>query len=257
MNCVYCSIGMTHFGKVASKALGWPLYVNTMVGTCDTVYIIGLYDPPSYLYTLMHTAKAKKRVIHMCGTDVQALVPESLPAEATYICESQGLADEMWEKASVKATVIPFPTAQHYEMNPFPSEPAVAFYTGMNPAQYGSGIMEAIDAAYPELAIFPYYYGQYDAGQMQALCDKTTICMRLPLHDGSAASAREFMEAGRRVISTTDLPFATRVNRFGVPGIFKALNKAMREKEPDTAAAGFYRKFNSEETYLEAVRGLL
>jgi hypothetical protein len=246
---------MQHFGKVASKALGWPLYVNTMVGTCDTVYIIGLYDPPSYLYTLMHTAKAKRRIIHMCGTDVQALVPESLPADATYICESQGLASEMWEKASVKASVIPFPTAHHFEMTPLVE--GVAFYTGMNPAQYGSGIMEAIDAAYPNLAIFPYYYGQYDAGQMQELVNKTSIAMRLPLHDGSAASAREFMEAGRRVISTADLPFATRVNRFDVPGIFKALNKALKEKEPDTAAAEFYRTFNSEETYLESVRGLL
>lgn len=256
-NAVWCVQGMEHFGFLLSRVLGWPLYVGTSVGTVDTVIVVGLYDPPTYHTTLECTHRARRRVIYLCGSDIQMLSPQMLPADATYLVETDGMARELWDLAGIEARVIPFPTTHHLKATPLPERPAIAFYTGTNPAKYGSGIMEAIDAAFPDIDIYPYAYGQYDARGLQRLVDSTTVAVRLPEHDGAAATAREFLEAGRQVVCTADLPHAKRVSRLDVPAIFKAIRHALKATAPNAEAIAHYSLLNSEARFLTEIGEVL
>ena len=77
-NVVWCLPAMRYFGELASRVLGWELMIGGPTGDCDTCYIVGMYDPPTYEHTLSMTHRAKRRVIHWCGTDVTMLPSASL-----------------------------------------------------------------------------------------------------------------------------------------------------------------------------------
>lgn len=252
MNAVFAVDGMQHFGKVVSEALGWPLFVQTYCGKVDTVYIVGMYDPPTYGLTLDCTKHAKRRIIHWCGSDVAMLADASMLPEATHLAETQGLADELREKG-VDAHVVTFPTLMRFPVTPLPPDPIVSFYGGTSPELYGESIVRALADVMPEVTFNVYGYGQYKPSDMPRVVAGSRVYLRLAAHDGSANSAREFMEGGRRVITTADLPFATRVRRDDVLGIASAIRKALREDAPDAAASAHYSVFNSPDRYLKEV----
>jgi len=93
-NYVWCIDGMAHFGRVVSAAIGWDLLIETPVPDCDTVFIVGLYDPPNYTRTLDMTKRAKRRVIQFCGTDVLYLSRPAMLPEATFTCDSDALRED-------------------------------------------------------------------------------------------------------------------------------------------------------------------
>lgn len=260
MNRVWCVAGMVTFGKLLSESLGWPLIVESDVGTCDTVLIVGLYDAPAYEYTLKMTARAKRRIIYFCGTDVQMLTaPEALPAEATYLCETDEIARELAAKG-IEASVVMFPTKMHPAATEFPAKPAVAFYQGNNPMKYGAHYVQILSEAFgDDIDIYVYGLETFDARGMQDLVDRTSVYLRLTEHDGGCASAREFMEAGRRAVITADLPHASVVSRIQPVRLLKAVREALAEREPDWDAASYYHAMNSRERFLsefEAVTGV-
>jgi hypothetical protein len=258
MNVVWCLEGMTYFGRLLSEALNWPLVIGSSCGTCDTVVIVGLYDAPDYTFTLQCTARAKRRIIYFCGSDVEMLTaPENLP-DALFLCEAEWIQRELVTRG-VTSEVCQFPTSIHLAPTDFPEKPAVAFYKGNNALKYGEHYVQILQAAMPDVDFWVYGIDQFPPEQMQDLADRTRVYLRLTEHDGAAASAREFMEAGRRAIITADLPYAKVVSRADPIGIIKAVRDGVNESRPDWEAAAWYREMNRRERFLddfERVTGL-
>lgn len=247
-NVVWALPAMRYFAELAADTLGWELALGTPIGDCDTCLIVGMYDPPEYEHTLSMTHRAKRRIIHWCGTDVLMLQDASVLPEAEHLADHQGLVDELLTKG-VEAREVMWPTKHHFEVTPLPEKPRIACYVGTDPVKYGAQIFAAIEEAMPEYSFIAYPFGAYDDAQMAELVNDSSIYLRLTAHDGSAASAREFMEAGRRAITTNGIEYAVRVNRHDITGIIAAIRKAAKHTEPDYDAAAYWHEQNSVERY--------
>lgn len=250
MNAIWSMQGMVTFGDRVSKMVGWPLYVDAMVGDdADLVFIVGMYDPPTYHHTLDMTKRAKRRHIHWCGSDVEALIgfgcAESLP-EATHSCDSESLRAEL-KMAGINAKVLTMATTVHAPVTPLPEKPRLAVYYGTNPNKYGAEWVRFISDAFPEVEIEPFFLGQHQ--DMKPLIERTSGIVRIMDHDGNACTAREWMEAGRAAITTTDLPFADIVSKRDPAGVLAAVSKVVARKEPNELAAEFYREYNGAEKW--------
>jgi hypothetical protein len=245
---VWCMEGMAHFGRLVASVLEWDLLIDTPVPDCDTVFIVGLYDPPHYSHTLDMTKRAKRRVIQFCGSDVLFLSKPAMLPDATFTCDGDALKDELWSKG-IDATVCTLPTTVHPTVTPYPEKPCVAVYFGGNATRYGSQQVAALQDVFPDVEWLTYPFGEYTAEQMPDVIARATVYLRLTEHDGGAVSSREYLEAGRRVICTADTPYATRVRHDDLTGIIIALRRALRETEPDYEAAAYYHAFNSAERF--------
>lgn len=256
MNAVWGVAGMSHFVRAWGNALGWVPMVEAFTGDVDTCLIVGMYDIPYYDFTLENTKRAKQRVIMWCGTDVQMLThPEFLP-EAVHVCETERLRVELMEHG-IEATVVTSPSVIHAEVTPLPEKPAIAVYYGSNPEKYGSGYIRMLSEAFPDTPIITCSAGQYGPKEMQELIGASTVIVRLIDHDGSAVSLREFMEAGRYAVSTTDLPHVKVVSKQDPAGIIRAVRAALAKTEPDWEAAAYYHAFNAPERFAADIKAVL
>lgn len=245
---------MAHFGRRIAELLDAPLYIETPIGDCDRVFIVGMYDPPDYAHTLSHTARAKKRHIHWCGTDVMLLThPELLP-EATHSADGEHLARELFDKG-ITARVALTPCLQVADIAPFPDKPMVGVYMGSDGRKYGASTLAAVMEAMPDYQFHAYALGQYAPEQMPDLIAQCSATLRLTRHDGGACSVREFMAAGRRAIATVDLPFVKRVRPDDLTGICAAIRRAHMKMQPDYDAAAYYQALNAPEAFLDAIEG--
>jgi len=254
---IFSLSALSTFGHRASKLTGWPYVKEAFTGTCDVVFIVGMYDPPLYQTTLEMTKHAKRRHIHWCGSDVEALVgfgcADNLP-EATHSCESEGLQRELLS-AGVHAEVMPMATSVHAPVTPFPEKPRLAAYYGTNPNKYGADWVRFISDAFPDLEIETFVLGQHP--DVTPVIERTNGLIRIMDHDGSANTAREWMEAGRAAITTTDLPYADIVSKRDPSGVLAAVRDVISRKEPNKLAAEWYAKYNSTETWKETFDRLM
>ena len=249
-DAVYCHKSMVHFGLRISEVLGAQLYVECPVGDVDSVFVVGMYDPPFYAKTLAHIERAKSKHIHWCGTDVLLLShPEMLPY-ATHSCSGGLLKQELYDKG-IEAVDIWTPTTSRFEARPLPPEKRVGVYLGSDPRKYGVSALQAVMEAMPDHEFLVYQFGQFE--DMQPVMDACRAYLRLSRHDGDCASAREYMEAGRRAVITSDLPYGKQVRPDDLAQIVTALRKATSYDEPDWEAAAFYREANSPEAFKEAL----
>jgi hypothetical protein len=241
---------MLLFGERVATLLNARLYVDAPVGDVDNVFIVGMYDPPRYAHTIKDTARAKHRHIHWCGTDVLLLTnPELLP-EATHTCDGDALREELFA-LGIDATVVWTPTAQRFEVRPLPPEKRVGVYIGSDARKYGASALRAVQEVMDDHEFVVYGHGQ--VADMEGLMGECRAYLRLTRHDGGACSAREYMEAGRRAVITTDLPHAKRVRPDDLVQIVRAVRQATSYDEPDWDAAAFYSAANSDEAFIEGV----
>lgn len=259
-NVVYCPPAMQFFGRLAADALGYELAVGTYVGDCDDCHIVGMYDPPLYDQTLKNTQRAKRRIIHWCGTDVLLLEDGSALPEAIHVCDSNGLRSELWEKG-VRATTVMWPTRHHPEVTPFPEKPQIACYLGTQPIKYGVDMLTCLGDVLledmPDVSVIGYQFGEHGEDGMKQLISDSWLTIRLTHHDGSAASPREFMEAGRRAIVTHELPFAKRIHPDDLNELIRAVKLELKHTEPDLRAAAYWREQNSTSRFLAELKEAL
>lgn len=254
LRTVWCARGMEHVGRAAASALGCPLLINAPVGDCDACHVVGMFDPPSYGVTLENTKRARTRVIHWCGPDVMLLPnPESLPEGAIHLCDSERLAAELAEKG-VAAAIVPWPTGVHAPVSQLPAQPVVSVFLGDKPELYEASTVRAVMDALPEIRFTNYMQGSFDPDGMRLLIESTSVHLRLTQHDGSALSGREYLEAGRRVVTTQPLPFARQVPYDDLSAIVDALRSAVSEQEPDHEAAAFWRTENGPGRFRQRLR---
>lgn len=252
---VWCSAGMRWFGQLTAEALGYELMVGGYIGECDVCHIIGMYDAPTYATTLKMTEGAKRRIIHWCGTDVLLLQDASILPKATHVADSQGLVDELFAKG-VDATLLMFPTRTRHKVYPLPKEPMVAAYLGSNPATYGNDMFAMLAQCFPDVKFHGFSFGQYNEDAMIDLVKKSSGIVRLTRHDGSGATAREWMEAGRFAITTNGIKHATHVRPDDLPQVERALRACLARTTPDEEAAAYWREQNSFERFMREVDSL-
>lgn len=254
---IYCGQSMSHFGQILAGIHKAPLIAGGFVPVCEEVYIVGMYDFPLYLDTIEATKQAKRRIIHWCGSDVMNISrPDMLPPDAIHLCESEALKDELYE-FGIDATVCMFPTPVRVPVKPLPAEPIISVYYGSNPKFYGDDMVRKVQEALPDVPWHPFMYGAYPQEQMPEVIERSTMLLRITPHDGSANTAREFMEGGRRVVCTADLPFAKKVRHDDFNQIVGAVAKCLKESEPDYEAASHYAAFNAPERYMAALGEIL
>ncbi len=256
---VYALQGMSYFGTFASRLLGCRYYEQIPLDRdFDKVLVVGMYDSPMFSTTLKHTQKAKQRIIMWCGSDVQFCPHDAglvLP-EATHLCDSENLKQELWERG-IDATVCPWPTANNFDVTPYPELPTIAFYQGNQPEKYGASLvtaaLEVIQNDKSDFGYLAYWAGEYTAEQMKDVVARSTVYVRLTEHDGGAMSAKEFLQAGRRVICSQDVKYAKRIAHDDLVGLIAALRKALKETEPDYEAAAYWKAQNSVERWKQQV----
>lgn len=249
MNVVWGLSAMTFHVQNWADALGWTPVIDQPIGDqVENVFVVGLYDAPQYKHTFESIARAKRKHFHICGTDAMYLLgPELMPGNADFSCGSKALQDELFQKG-IKAKVFPDPTKFHFdEPLPMPEQPAISMYLGFHPYKYGIRFAEAAAEILPTVKFHFYGHGTDDE-DLQKIFRKSSVHLRFTEHDGSAITAREYLEAGRYVITTVDLPHAIVVPPRFVE-IAESIEHALVQSEsgPNELAAAYYREYNSLE----------
>lgn len=250
---VWCIPAMQHFGKIAARALGWPLVIDGPVGDCDVVFVVGMYDAPHYQHTLAMTSRAKKRIIQWCGADARVLQrPELLP-EAVHTASFDIYRDRVRAKG-VTCETLYLPTYFHPEPMPLPDKPVITAYLGSNPPAYGAGIVAALAECLPDVQFKVVPFGTYGEDGMQRLISESSISIQAGNLNGGSTT-REMMAAGRIALSTIPMPHARLISEDDFTGILAAVQKALTEKATGEQV-GFWRSENSDELFASRVEAL-
>jgi hypothetical protein len=247
---------MASVARAASEALDLPLMIDAPIGDCERVHVVGMLDAPSFVHTLRNTARARSRVIHWCGPDVALLARVDVLPEAVHVCDSEGLRAEL-DEWGIHAKVVPWPTPRHFEVTPFPDSKQVSVYLGREGTQYGNSVALALDDALPEATVRPYAFGEFDGEGMRDLVAASRVYFRPTAHDGGAVGAKEYLEAGRRVVMSTPQPFAIHVANDDLPAAVAAVREALSHDEPDHEAAEYWKTENSPDRFRSQMEEVL
>ncbi len=242
---------MAHFGKAASEALGWPLYVDAPVGECDNVLIMGMYDAPNYSRTLAATARAKHRIIQWCGTDTLLVDPLYLP-EATHLSSAPVYSRRLFDRTGIEADVVLLPNSAFFaEPLPMPEIPTVGCYLGSHAGKYGGEWLQALSEALPDVRFLTWQYGQYAPEQLPDLYAQITVQVQ-PGLTSAGCTMREMMEAGRHCISNgLDYHGLLQFHELDFGRFVGNVVKELRRKEPDAELAAYWREANDVTRYVE------
>ena len=254
MNVVWAPTTMKHFGKVVADALGWPFLLDAPIPDCETVYIIGLYDPPFYGKSLSDTKRAEKRIIHWCGTDSQRIVEPELLPEAQHTAENDFYRDFVRD-AGFECETLRMPTKHHPKVTPLPETPTITAYFGCSAEYYGAEYVRLLADVFPDALLQTYGAGEYNEREMEGIIEATTVQVQLGNH-GGGHSLREAMEAGRYAITTLPLPHAITTNQDDLPRVIRDVGRALRMTEPDEVAAAYWREHNTEEAFVRGFHEL-
>lgn len=253
---VWSLSGQADFAATVGRALALPVYVSCEVPACDAVHVVGVYDCPTFATTLRCTRLARRRVLHWLGPDAaNRFWPERLP-EAAHLCPSEAVRS-LLSGRGVEASILPLPARVHAAVTPLDPLPTIAIYGGTNPHEYGMRTAHAISECMPDVPFLSYVKGQFDEEVMLEVIARSRVYLRLRRVADSAISSREYLAAGRRVVSNDGLPFATQVARDDLPGVLDALKAAMAEPEPDFEAAAYWTERNSDVWFAEKIGRLL
>lgn len=252
MNAVWCMGGMAHFGRAAALHLGWPLFVDQPLGDdIETVYIVGMYDPPYYKHTLEMTKRASKRIIQWCGSDTLMADKEYLP-EATHFSSAALYTRRLNERGITDVTELLLPNTLRPEVTPLPEIPTVTAYLGLNPSVYGADYVNALQEALPDVRFITYPYGVYDADDMAEVLRNTTVQIQLG-HGSGGCSLREAMEAGRTAIGTIDYHGVKMFDPYDFSALIRRVKDALRRPEPDYDLAAYWRAANDPALFVKTV----
>lgn len=249
---VWCTDSMEHFGGIVSRALGAPLLVQAPVGDCEIVHIVGLLDIQEYDMTREWTARARSRAIHWTGQDVLVLSrPEAVP-QAVHFSGTE-IVRQALQRAGIESAVAPLPAAYHFEVTPLPETPTVSVYFGSRAPLYSPDVVQAVMESLPNVRFVTYRQGNYDEEGMRRLVAETSVHLRLTQWDGCAVGAREYLEAGRRVVTSQPLEHASTVDLDDLDAILAALQEALSQGTPDTEAAQYWSEANADERFASTV----
>lgn len=214
----------------------------------DMIYVVGFFGNVAQCFWNTRAM----RVVHWIGSDIMMLRQSDPRVRQNVInwldnnvdvnlCEMEETRKEL-EEIGIKARIVPLPPAKLYESKPLPEKPAIAVYSPYQNKQfYLPDLMR-------ELALenkqYDWYFfgdttmwgqkdnithcGDVNGKEKDDLIYKTSLLLRVTPHDGMPLSAIEWITAGRRVVSTINIPYAGNV-KFQ-PNMFLEPTKANKEK---------------------------
>ena len=248
--------GQAGFAAVVGRALGCPVHVGEPAPPCDVVHVVGMYDCPTFAETLRSTEQAGRRVYHWMGPDAaNRFWPERIP-DGLHLCPSEAVRDLLHARG-VHAKVLPLPTTIHAPVTPFGGARVVAVYGGVDPREYGLSMVGALRECLPGVRFLTYGRGQFDEAGMARVLDGARVYLRLRRVADGALSSREYLAAGRRVVSTDDLPYGVRVAADDLPGVLESVEAAVAQREPDHEAAAFWTARNTDASFAEEMGRML
>lgn len=253
-NVVWCLSAMSHFGKIAARALGWPLVVDGPVGDCDTVFVVGMYDAPLYEHTLRMTSRARRRIIQWCGADARVLTRPDLLPEAVHLASFDIYRDRVRAKGVACETLF-LPTYFQPELMPMPEVPTITAYLGSNPPAYGSTIVAAVAECMPDVKFKVVTFGTLDEDGMRDLVEATTVSLQAGNLNGGSTT-REMMAAGRIALSTIPMPHARLIDGDDFVGIVANLRAALASSAAIEQVA-YWREHNSDATFAARIGEIL
>ena len=207
---VWSLAGQAEFASVVGRALGSQVYVSAQIPACGVVHIVGIYDCPTFATTLRCTKAGERRVFHWMGPDAaNCFWPERLP-EGVHFCPSEAVR-ELLGRRGIEAQILPLPTRVHAPVTPFSDSPVIAVYGGNDPHQYGMSMARALHECMPDVGFLSYTKGQFAESLMPEVIARARVYLRLRRVVDGSLSSREYLAAGRRVITTDDVPMAERV----------------------------------------------
>jgi len=247
---VWSLAGQAEFARVVGRALECPVHVANEIPPCAVVHIVGMYDCPTFATTLRSTRASESRVYHWMGPDAaNCFWPSRLPA-GLHTCPSTAIRDLLLARG-VDAQVLSLPTRIHAPVTPFSGSPVVAIYGGGDPPQYGMSMVRALQECLPEVGFLGYTKGQFAEELMPDVIARARVYLRLRRVADGSWSSREYLAAGRRVVSTDQLRFATQVARDDLVGVLASVEAALAEPEPDFEAAAYWAPRTSDASFVE------
>jgi hypothetical protein len=249
--------GQALFARSFARALGCEAYAGDQIPACEVVHIVGMYDCPTFATTLRATAGAGIRVCHWLGPDAANRIwPQCLPA-AIHVASTSAVA-ELLRVQGVTAEVVAPPVLVHAASMPFPPGPPVlAVYGGADPNTYGMSMVRALFECLPGVKFMSYVKGQFAEELMPQAIQYARAYLRLRQVEDAGVLAREYLAAGRRVVTSQKMQFASRVSPADLPGVVSAVRRALSLPMPDAQAAAYWSQINRDERFVRDIEGTL
>jgi hypothetical protein len=253
---VWSLAGQSGFAAAFGRALGCRVYTSGEIPPCDVVHVVGMFDCPTFATTLHCTRAARRRVYHWTGPDAANRFWRERIPEGLHVCPSEQVRVVL-ARNQIDAAIVAPPVRVHAPVTRFTGSPVVAVYGGMNPSQYGMGMAQALYECLPGVTFLSYAKDQFSEGLMPEVIARSNVYVRLRRVSDGHVSSREYLAAGRRVVSTEELEYVTHVERDDLPGVLAAVKAALGQTEPHTEAAGYWTARNCDERFAEELERLL
>lgn len=253
---VWSLAGQAGLASAFGRALGCGVHAGSELPPCDVVHIVGMYDCPTFATTLRSTAAATRRVYHWTGPDAaNCFWPERIP-RGLHVAASAGVR-ELLRRRGIEASVVAPPVRVHAPVTPLEGSPVIAIYGGTDPGQYGMSMAQALYECMPDVGFLGYTKDQFAEESMPGVISRAHVYLRLRALEDGCVSSREYLAAGRRVVSTDDLEYVSRVSADDLPGVLAAVKAALAHSEPDTEAAAYWAARNTDERFADEIGRLL
>jgi hypothetical protein len=253
---VWSLAGQAGFASAVARALNCAAYTQEELPPCDVAHIVGMFDCPTFATTLRNTRAAVRRVYHWTGPDAaDCFWTDRIPA-GTHICPSTRVRALLQERG-IEAAVVAPPVRVHARVTPFVGSPVVAVYGGVDPSQYGKGVAQALYECLQGVGFLSYAKDQFAEELMPDVIARARVYLRLRSVEDGCVSSREYLAAGRRVVTTEELEHATRVDRENLPAVLAAVKAALAHPEPDADAAAYWAARNTDERFSDEMGRVL
>lgn len=247
-------------------------YMNEPPNDASTVILFGVFLSTGS--PLRPFAKAKRKIAIWVGTDVMQMESYLKGHQGEHedfnkhidikLADAVNLAAELEDLGILMDGVVETPPKVILKPVELPKDFTVGVYAPVKrEAHYFTELCLEIAKAMPDVQFRLYglnrEFGKiadnvYDIGQIDVAKEMPgfSALIRFTIHDGIAVGPVEFMQAGRRVVTNLDIPFASRCEP-DLDSAVKALRAIQKKTEPDKAASHYWRERLSHQRWREEI----
>lgn len=234
--CV-CSLGAPMHGIHVAKKLGadYLPMPSFKPNRYKIIYLLGFYPEAAKEHMQVFEGFKGKKLIHWIGSDIlgmhwhcsfqkiKALKKWFEREKIVMFTEAEHTHKEM-EELGINTKIVPIPPQKLYDPMPLPEEFTVGIYENQTQKVYSEELMEDVARAMPDVKFIFFgdsskkglKYGNVEhVGyvDMDELMPKVSCNLRVTMHDGLPITPLQFLTAGRNVVSNTEIPGATKVEK--------------------------------------------
>ena len=275
------SLGAPEHARKIAKLIGadYRLMPSQKPHNYKMIYLLGFYPQAIDNHAAVFRNHNGVRLIHWIGTDilqlmtlpywtalqVKKVLDDSFPHQ---LSEVEMTHDEL-KKMQIETEIVPLPVALDISEQPLPKEYAVAIYRPETNRQVHSvEVIDQIMHSMPDVKFKVFgtpqeigeqnnveFLGKLDEEGMKKLIKKTSLLLRLTVHDGLPLTACEWILAGRHVLTNHTFPYCEKTNGEVADVIDKI--RRMKDLRENTIGASYYRDWLDIDNYKEKIHGYL